>query len=313
MLKRIKTNKLQEPINTNILVAGDTKEALSTVVCLLIAGHPVTLFTEKEEANETIRLHFEDILKYTQQKYNYSLNVIRTLQATPNIKLAIVVTDESLSLKRQLIEHLENELSEDLIIAVNIESILLSDIQENSKRPSHIVGANWTEPVHTTYFLELISNSITKENISVDLDEYARNHWKKDPYIINSDKGIRSKMMTAMLREAFYLVENGYATVEDIDRACRNDAGFYLPFAGNFRYMDLMGTSAYGMVMKDLNPELSNEVVLPEFFKSMVANQEANLKNSKEINASSVNKEDEQNFRKFSYEITKLIEKYNHL
>lgn len=299
---------MQEPIHTNILVAGDTKEALSTVVCLLTAGHAVTLFTQNEGAENFISLHFDDILTYTQQKYNYSLSVIRTLQATPDIKLAIVVTDESLPLKRELIEQLENTSSEDLIIAVNTESILLSDIQQNAKRPAQIVGANWSEPVHTTYFLELISNTITHENIAVDLDEYARKYWKKDPYIVNSDKGIRSKMMTAMLREAFYLVENGYATVEDIDRACRNDAGFYLPFAGNFRYMDLMGTSAYGMVMKDLNPELSNEVALPEFFKSMVANQE-----SKDFHVSSLNEDDERNFRKFSYEISQLIEKYNHL
>lgn len=29
--------------------------------------------------------------------------------------------------------------------------------------------------------------------------------------------------MYAMMREAFHLVENGYADCEDIDRACRND------------------------------------------------------------------------------------------
>ncbi|MFD1631295.1 3-hydroxyacyl-CoA dehydrogenase NAD-binding domain-containing protein [Pseudopedobacter beijingensis] len=306
MYNGIKINKSQHPEDTGILVIGDTTEAISIVVCLLSAGHPVNLLTKNEDATDAVKLHFEDVFKYTHQRYNYNLNVIRTLQAAVSIKLAIVVTDESLSLKRELIGALEKVSSEDLIIAVNTESIPLSDIQLKSLRPHRIIGANWAEPAHTTYFLELISNHLTNENIAQDLEAYARKYWGKDPYLILSDKGIRSKMTTAMVREAFYLVENGYATMEDIDRACRNDAGFYLPFAGNFRYMDLMGTSAYGMVMKDLNPELSNETVLPEFFKAIIAKEESGFNNNSLYELS----EKADDFRKFSYEIQKIIEKY---
>src|SRR5690606_30244795 len=100
---------------------------------------------------------------------------------------------------------------------------------------------------------------------------------------------------------AFYLVENGYASMESIDRACRNDAGYYLPFAGNFRYMDLMGTYAYGVVMKDLNPELSKATVVPD---SVVADFQSYAADHPE--------HWEKIVRTVSEEIRELILKYSH-
>src|SRR5699024_7083286 len=109
------------------------------------------------------------------------------------------------------------------------------------------------------FFLELVYNEVTDGDHVLWLNLQAKNYWKKDPYTIKDELGVRGKMIAAMVREAFYLVENGYASVEDVDRACRNDAGMYMPFAGNFRYMDLMGTDVYGVVMEKLNEELSVE------------------------------------------------------
>jgi len=115
-----------------------------------------------------------------------------------------------------------------------------------------------------------------------------------------------------MVREAFYLVQNRYASIEDIDRACRNDAGYYLPFAGNFRYMDLMGTYAYGLVMKDLNKELSTESIIPEFFKKIMEEGGKGMENKNgfyQYNEEEVKKWNKL-FNSFSYKIKRIIEKY---
>ena len=67
--------------------------------------------------------------------------------------------------------------------------------------------------------------------------------WGKEPSLVKKDiRGfITNRLMYAMMREAIHLVENGYATIEDIDRACRNDMGYWITFAGLFRIMDLTG------------------------------------------------------------------------
>ena len=67
--------------------------------------------------------------------------------------------------------------------------------------------------------------------------------WGKEPSLLKRDiRGfITNRIMYAMIREAFYLVENGYATVEDVDRSLRNDLGYWITFAGPFRFMDITG------------------------------------------------------------------------
>jgi len=66
-----------------------------------------------------------------------------------------------------------------------------------------------------------------------------------------------------MYREAFHLVENGYATIVDVDRAC-NNGGQWMVFCGLYRYMDLTGLKSYHAVIKDLFPELSDQTSVPK-------------------------------------------------
>ena len=81
--------------------------------------------------------------------------------------------------------------------------------------------------------------------------------WGKEPSLLRRDvRGfITNRVMYAMLREAFHLVESGVASVADVDRSLRNVLGYWITFAGPFRYMDLTGVPAYAAVMKDLFPE----------------------------------------------------------
>jgi 3-hydroxybutyryl-CoA dehydrogenase len=118
--------------------------------------------------------------------------------------------------------------------------------------------------------------------------------------------------MYAMLREAFNLVENGYATVEDVDRSLRNDLGYWITFAGPFRFMDLTGIPAYLTVMKDLFPDLSNTTVPPESMEALVAAGAKGVSNARGFypyTKESAEKWEEQ-FIEFSYDIRKLAEKY---
>ena len=115
-----------------------------------------------------------------------------------------------------------------------------------------------------------------------------------------------------MARESFYSIDNGYAEPIDIDRACRNDPGYYLPFAGNFRYMDLMGTFIYGVVMKDLNPELSNEKTTSNLMDDKINTGKLGLHigegfytySKKEMES------EEEDFLNFSKKIKALMDKY---
>lgn len=296
-----------------ILLIGNGNLVNSIAVCLLTTNYHVALYTENTgEATNSIQQRMADwaIKNNKCLIKNDSLNVASILNHPINCELAIIINDENLNLKKESIRQLEKFVPEHAIIAVNTESIALAEIQKEAIYPERIIGLNWTEPAHTTQFLEIITNEIVNKSYLSKVNDYAKT-WNKDPYTVQNF-GLRGRLISAMIREAFYLVENDYATIVDIDRACRNDAGYYLPFAGNCRYMDLMGTYAYGMVMKDLNPDLSKDQELPEFFNEIIKKGGLGMQNGVGLYKYEANEVDEwrNTFNEFSFKIEEIINKY---
>lgn len=138
--------------------------------------------------------------------------------------------------------------------------------------------------------------------------------WGKEPSVLKKDiRGfITNRLMYAMIREAFYLVEGGYATYEDVDRSLRNDLGSWITFAGPFRFMDLTGIPAYAAVMEGLLPELSNASAVPDTMKALVASGAKGVQNAKGFYSytEASAKRWEELFSEFSYEIRRISEKY---
>jgi len=298
-----------------VLVADNNRLAYSISVCLLQAGHTVVLYTKnKDKAAERVNLHWKDLLESGCEvnRQHPVIKITDKLEDKSDYELIIAITSENLAEKKALIGEIEKRLPADAVIAVNTESISLDTLQEGCNYPDRIIGVNWVEPAHTTLFLEVITNNITGKQYTDRLLYLAKEYWHKDPYVISGGLGIRSRMFAAMAREAFYLIENGYASVKDIDRACRNDAGYYLPFAGNCRYMDLMGAYVYGLVMKELSPDLSKSRDVPAFFNDIVTRGGTGMDSGRgfyQYHAGEAEKWDKM-CRKFSYQIRQIMDKY---
>ena len=118
--------------------------------------------------------------------------------------------------------------------------------------------------------------------------------------------------MYAMYREAMSLVENGYASIEDVDRACRNNTGYWMTLVGVFRWMDLTGVPAYYTVMKDLFPTLNNSTEVPELISKIVRGGGRGVANAHGFYHYTPEEAKlwEETFTEFSYDIRKLALKY---
>lgn len=291
-----------------VLLVGDGDLVASIAVCLLNAGHQVIVCGNSKKFTETFNRHINSQAK--DDDYADRIIVDEDICKEPKCKLAIVITPEKESEKIHTLKKVTDTIAGDVIVAINTESISLKTLQQSCSNPQRLIGLNWSEPAHTTSFLEVIETELSSET-AAEIIKLAKTHWGKDPYVVEND-GIRGRLISAMAREAAYLIENKYASYEDIDRACRNDAGYYLPFSGNCRYMDLMGTYAYGMVMKDLNPDLSKDKELPSFIKKILNAGGNGMENKKGFY--NYTDEDVEKWRnqmdKFSYEIQAIIEKY---
>lgn len=278
-----------------ILIVGEGKLTYSIVANALLAGQEVTLITADADI---ARSEVGSLVPGDLRRLSLPVDWPDVLSHG----LAVAITGENLQEKQAVIGQLESRIAEDAIIAINTESIPLHELQASCSSPARILGLNWCYPAHLTFFMEIIGNAQTPSEHLRFMETITKKAWGKDPYTVTCGFSVRARIMAAWAREAFHLIDNGFASIESIDRACRNDAGHYLPFAGNFRYMDLMGTYAYGMVMKDLNPELSKASTVPESI----------LQDFHSYAMMEDQKEQEKIFLKFSREIRELILKYDH-
>ncbi|MFO7823924.1 MAG: 3-hydroxyacyl-CoA dehydrogenase NAD-binding domain-containing protein [Cyclobacterium sp.] len=294
-------------LNCKVAVVGEGKMLPSVICCLLQAGHQLKCFSSGNPTEEVDRLSEIAGLSPSgtfdwEENFAYPTSL-------KGFQIVVACTTEKTGEKENYLKKIDHVADQNALIAINSESIPLEHLQNQVQAPSRLLGVNWTYPAHQTLFLEVIANQQTDSEMLAALMTLARKKWGKDPYLLMGGKGIRSRLIAAMAREAFYLVENGYVEVTDIDRACRNDPGYYLPFAGNCRYMDLMGTFIYGVVMKDLNPELSNAREVPGFFDEMIKG-ERGPDQGYHSHSSSGKEKLEHSFLEFSKEMRALMEKY---
>ena len=294
-------------LNCKVAVVGEGKLLPSVVCFLLQAGHQVKCFSPGNPTEEVNRL--SEIAGISLSgTFDWEENFDNPT-SLKGFQIVVACTSEKAGEKENYLKKIDHAADQDALIAINSESIPLEHLQNQVQAPSRLLGVNWTYPAHQTLFLEVIANQQTDSEMLAALRTLARKKWGKDPYLLMGGKGIRSRLIAAMAREAFYLVENGYVEVTDIDRACRNDPGYYLPFAGNCRYMDLMGTFIYGVVMKDLNPELSNAREVPGFFDEMIKGERGPHQEHHSHSPSGKEKL-EHSFLEFSKEMRALMEKY---
>lgn len=178
---------------------------------------------------------------------------------------------EDLDAKTKLFDELESVVEAAVPIASNTSALPISVLQRGRKHPERFIGTHWAEPCHLTRFLEVVRGDQT-DDATADAAMQLAKAAGKDPSLVKRDvEGfIVNRLGYAMYREAFWLLENGVADVETIDRAYRNAASVWVNIAGPFRWMDLTGVPAYAAVMKRLFPQLSTATEVPEAIRKLV-------------------------------------------
>lgn len=318
---------MKEPIDiqTNQITVGVVGLGLmgcSIATCFLLAGHPVVaiapiendlLHAEGRIEGHLIKSKQEGLTSSSPASLLKSLTITTDYAALRDCSLVVECTIEDQGIKKSVYEKIEAVIGRDAILTSNTSAIPISILQKLTKHPERFLGLHWAEPSHTTRFLEIICGELSDVNKGEYLYELSH-RWGKEPTLVRKDiRGfITNRLMYAMYREAFYLVENGYATVEDIDRACRNNAGYWMTLVGVFRWMDLTGVPAYHTVMKDLFPTLNNQTTVPKLIDDIVKAGGKGVANAHGFHSYTPEEAKlwEETFKEFSYEIRKLALKY---
>jgi 3-hydroxybutyryl-CoA dehydrogenase len=146
---------------------------------------------------------------------------------------------EILELKQELFVELDKFAPAHAILASNTSQLSITSVGARTKRQDKVIGAHWFNPAPVMKLIELIRALDTSDETLDTTVELCRSFGKETVVCRKDAQGfIVNRMLLAQRAEAYRMLEEGIATVEELDRAI--ELGLNHPM-GPFRLADLTG------------------------------------------------------------------------
>ncbi len=162
--------------------------------------------------------------------------------------LAIEAIFENMELKQEIFKKLDQICNPRTLIASNTSSIPITELAAVTQRPEKVLGIHFFSPAPMMQAVEVIKGvSTTDETLQAGKDFVIK--IGKEPIIVNRDIAgfVINRINFPSSIEAMKLVEQGVATIEDIDKGLRLASGRKM---GIFETGDMVGLDVtYGAMM----------------------------------------------------------------
>jgi carnitine 3-dehydrogenase len=165
---------------------------------------------------------------------------------------------ERIDVKRDLLAQISAALPADSLIATSSSGILISDLQDAAVHPERVVLGHPFNPPHLIPLVEVGGGRLTSEHSVQKALAFYESIGKKPIRIRREVQGhVANRLQAALWREAFYLVQRGIASVEDVDTAIAHGPGLRWALLGPFLNMHLSGgAGGIAHVLEHLGPPL---------------------------------------------------------
>jgi 3-hydroxybutyryl-CoA dehydrogenase len=250
------------------------------------AGLDVAVFTRRAEAFETGRQRLAKVLRVAARDPKFfaaaataddagreavmgRLRHVDSLSALADCDTVIESVAEELELKRGIFAELAQHCRPDALLATNTSSISISQIAHAAENPGRVVGMHFFNPPVMMQLVEVIPGIETSED-SVERAVALTGAMGKRAIRVKETPGfVVNRVLVALMNEAIRLLEDGVASLEDIDEAMKLGAGFPL---GPFKLADLVGLDVFLHTCESIHAELGEDKFRPPvLLKQLVA------------------------------------------
>jgi 3-hydroxybutyryl-CoA dehydrogenase len=199
-----------------------------------------------------------------------------------SIELVIEAVTEDLALKHRVFAELEALARPEVPLATNTSSFPVTEVGKHLRTRSRVCGAHYFMPAHIVPLVEVVYAEFTDPAVADQVEAIMKSVGKV-PVVVKKDIPgfLANRMQHALLREAFWLLDNGIATAEGIDAAVRYGFGFRFVACGPLMQKEMSGWDTNYFAGSTIYPSLSNASTPPEMFKKMVQQGEIGMKAKK--------------------------------
>jgi len=214
-----------------------------------ISGFFVQLFDVNEEALSRAQAEIEEIFskgierkKITPEQMmmakNNLLYVTDLNKAVQTADLIIEAVPEKIEIKRRVFEEMDANAPATCIFASNTSTMSPTELGSFTKRPNKVIAMHFFNPVHKMPLVEIIKGLETDDETAKQI-KFTAEQMGKETVIVNEFPGFVTSRISALVgNEAFYMLQEGIGSPEDIDKAIK--LGLNYPM-GPFELADLVG------------------------------------------------------------------------
>ena len=169
------------------------------------------------------------------------------------VDLVIEAVYERLELKQEIFQNLDKTCHSDTLIASNTSAIPITELAAVTNRPEKVLGLHFFSPVPMMQAVEVIKGAATHDDTAAAGKDFVL-QIGKEPIMVNRDVAgfVINRINFPSAIEAMNLVEQGVASVEDIDKGLRLAAGRRM---GIFETGDMVGLDVTYGAMKAMYEE----------------------------------------------------------
>jgi 3-hydroxybutyryl-CoA dehydrogenase len=172
--------------------------------------------------------------------------------ADRQLTIEAIVEDDTV--KAKVFAELDRVITDpDAVLASNTSSIPIMRIAAATQNPQRVLGLHFFNPVPVLPLVELISTLVTSEEAVARTEDFAANVLGKQVVRCADRSGfIVNALLVPFLLSAVRMIETGFATVEDVDKAVVG--GLSHPM-GPLRLSDLVGLDTLKLIADKMYDE----------------------------------------------------------
>jgi 3-hydroxybutyryl-CoA dehydrogenase len=267
-------------MSTSLAVVGAGLMGSGIAQVAAVSGHPVVLRDVTDEALDRARAGIERSLgrfvakgRLEQSAADDALGRITTttdLDAVADSEFVVEAVFEKLDVKQGIFRDLDRLCRADAVLATNTSAIPITSIASVTGRPESVVGTHFFSPVPMMALCELVRGYKTSDETLARARTFAES-LGKTCVVVNRDVAgfVTTRLICALAMEAVRLVEDGIATAEDVDTACRLGFGHAM---GPLATIDLTGVDILRNASMNIYEDTADEKFFPpETLARMVA------------------------------------------
>lgn len=241
-----------DPRGTRALVVGAGTMGHSIAQVLAQGGMEVALTDVREDILERALVKVKNNLEHLAELGRVPQGEVPRIMARirPSLEIceaaqgahfALEAVSEIPELKKEVFRKLSEFCPHDCILASNTSSLDIFRIAEVS-HPERFVAAHWFAPPHLIPLVEIAPGPHTSQDTLARTATLMEKLGKRPVVLKSFVPGyIVNRIQTAVSEAVMEMLENGWATPQEIDLAVKSSLGIRLPVVGVVQTMDFTG------------------------------------------------------------------------